>query len=357
MAAAQAAADVICWQRASGATTRSTPRGLPDAAAGQICRPSATGTERAPPAEQANCCAAADEVEDGGKAVPAGQSAGDAHGPEHADVLSPARLPNVPAGHGAQKLALASAKVPGGHGLQAAKPGLLHQPAGQAAQAAPDCAAVPGEHTVQADDESVGGRALPAGQGAGDADGVTVDVGVGVPVLLLDKVGEGVPVFEAVTDASGVIEGVGDRLDEFDAEGVEEFDTEGVGVLLGVADKYAVGEGEFDGEGVGEFDTERVGVLVADKYAEGVGVIVADKYAVGEGVGVAMHVFTPCVSLLCQAQPAVPSQVQADELANEVASEGQLVQARLEPKPRFEKEFATQEHVCWPATLVESAGH
>jgi hypothetical protein len=46
------AADVICRQSASGATSRSTPRALAAFAAGQICRPSEDGTARAAPALQ-----------------------------------------------------------------------------------------------------------------------------------------------------------------------------------------------------------------------------------------------------------------------------------------------------------------
>ena len=48
----QAATDVICWQSASGAMSRSTPLGLPVLAAGQICRLSDEGTARASPALQ-----------------------------------------------------------------------------------------------------------------------------------------------------------------------------------------------------------------------------------------------------------------------------------------------------------------
>ena len=161
-AAPQAAADVICRQSASGATSRSTLRALPALAAGQICRPSEAGTARASLALQ--------DSEDAGKAVPAGH---DAHAPEHAAEARPAALPNVPAGHSTHFCALRDEeKVPGEHGAQGSKPENEKLPGPQ--PASPDgvgAAEADALLEVEALDD---GEALEDGEGSDEEDGEVV---------------------------------------------------------------------------------------------------------------------------------------------------------------------------------------
>ncbi len=85
-AAAQADADVSCWQAASGAATRSTIWGFKGCAAGQSRRPRLSGAAREPVEAQES----EEEEEAGGAVAPARH---EAHVPEQAADVRPAELP------------------------------------------------------------------------------------------------------------------------------------------------------------------------------------------------------------------------------------------------------------------------
>ena len=124
-AAAQAAADVICWHSASGATTRSTRCELDGCAAGMISKPSEVGTNRASSVWHKN-----DDNDEDGEEEAVLPAVHEAHSPEHALVARPAWSPKVPGGHSEHVGAPASEYVPGLHKTHEVMPGCPHVPAG-----------------------------------------------------------------------------------------------------------------------------------------------------------------------------------------------------------------------------------
>ena len=115
-------------------------------AAGQICRPSAAGTERPLPAVHNSGAGTAG----GAEAVPGGQAEVEVQVPEQASLVKPAALPYVPTGQGRQAAAPAKEKVPGEHRTQASMPLWPQVPAGQMVQPPEGEPTYPAAQLVQA---------------------------------------------------------------------------------------------------------------------------------------------------------------------------------------------------------------
>ena len=180
--AALHAALVICWQSASGATSRSTPRALAGLAAGQICRPSEAGTARAAPVLQVS----GDDEADAAAVLPATHVA---QAPEHAAVARPARSPKVPAGHSTHFCACrADEKVPGEHGVQGSKPENEKLPGPQPT--------IPVGVGAADTDALIDTEALVVSEGGGEE--AEEDVGLADALVLEDGDGNGEIVGEAV---------------------------------------------------------------------------------------------------------------------------------------------------------------